>query len=200
MSHPFHHLHLICKHRHHVIKNAAKMGIFWHALRHDMTKFGFPEFHLSAKYYAGDHSPVYEQRIRHGYFSSICQHHTKRNPHHWEYWTDFFQGRILMKAMPWKYATEYVCDMLSASYCYRPKQFQPETTLLYWQKYSPIYFMNSATKEYVEWCLTKYKESGFKELKKKQTKAKYEEIRAKYPEVELLETPKATSSLPPLVK
>ena len=39
-----------------------------------------------------------------------------------------------------------------------------------------------------------------KELKKKQTKAKYEEIRAKYPEVELLETPKATSSLPPLVK
>lgn len=198
MSHPLKHFHLINSHRHLVIKNARHMGIFWHALKHDLSKYTPIEFNISAKYYAGNHSPVFEERIHNDYFSRICQHHTKRNGHHWEYWTDFLCGRIIMKTMPWKYATEYICDMLSASYTYNPKTFKPETTLNYFLAHQDRYFITQATREYIIWCLTKYKESGFKELGKKNTKLKYEEITSKYPDVEIFETNKTTAPLPPL--
>ena len=51
MAHPFKHLKLIIKHRHRVIANASHMGIFFHALRHDLSKFSYLEFHTSSKYY-----------------------------------------------------------------------------------------------------------------------------------------------------
>ena len=117
MGHSFRHLRLVLKHRHHVIANASHLGIFFQALRHDLSKFSRSELAVSARYYVGDHSPVYEERLRNHYFSTVCQHHVKRNKHHWEYWTDFFAGRIIVKSMPWNWAMEYVADMLSASYC-----------------------------------------------------------------------------------
>lgn len=184
----FSHLSLILHHRHRVIHNAFHMGIFWHALRHDISKFSPKEFFPSVHYFVGTYSPVYAERLSNSYFSSICQHHTKRNPHHWEYWTDFFRGRVIAKTMPYKYATEYVCDMLSASYTYNPKSFRPETTLLYFQRNAPYYYMTRATKEYVETCLTRYRDSGWKHLTKKETKALYKELTEKYPEVELFDT------------
>lgn len=187
MGHPFKHFVLITKHRNGVIKNASHMGIFWHALKHDMSKYGWTEFHNSSINYVGTSSPVYQQRLNGNYFSSICQHHTKRNPHHWEYWTDFYGGHILAKRMPWKYAVEYVCDMLSASKTYNKKSFNSAVTLEYFLKRRDHYFMNKATSEFVEWCLTQYRDSGWKNLKKKITKAKYDEIAAKYPEVEIFE-------------
>lgn len=184
--HPFRHLHLILRHRHMVIANGLHCGIFFHCLKHDLTKFTPVEFHNSALHYVGDHSPVYEERLQNGYFSYICQHHTKRNKHHWEYWTDFFCGRIIVMTMPWIYATEYVCDMLSASKNYNPKTFKPETTLYYFLHHSTQYYMTQATREYVIWCLTRYRDLGFKGLKKKDTKAKYREIVSKYPKTEML--------------
>ena len=86
------HLHTITKHRNQVIRNGWHCGIFLHCLRHDLSKYGPTEFLKSAHYYAGDHSPVYEQRKAEHCFSSVCQHHTRRNKHHWEYWTDYFKG------------------------------------------------------------------------------------------------------------
>lgn len=176
------------------------MGIFFHALKHDLTKYSWIEFSNSAKYYSGDHSPVYEQRLYEGYYSSICQHHTRRNAHHWEYWTDFFMGRVMAKTMPYKYATEYVCDMLSASYTYNPKGFKPDTTLKYFLSHCPYYFMTQGTREYVIWCLSTYAESGFSNLHKKQTKAKYREIVSKYPDVEFFDAMKLGLKLPELKK
>lgn len=105
-----------------------------------------------------------------------------------------------MKTMPWVYATEYVCDMLSASYTYNPKDFKPETTLEYFETRKDHYFMTTATKEYITWCLTEYKDNGFKNLKKANTKKKYQEIINKYPDVELFETEKATEKIPELKK
>jgi hypothetical protein len=198
MSHPFRHFLTITKHRHQVLRNAAHMGIFFHALRHDLSKLSPVEFWTSSKYYAGSYSPVYKERINNHYFSRICQHHTRRNPHHWEYWTDFFMGRILMKTMPYVWATEYVCDMLSASKTYDPKHFNPATTLDYFKTRSPHYYMTSATREYIAWCLETYAKVGWKGLKKKLTKAKYQEITSRLPEVEVVESLKLDGTLPPL--
>ena len=200
MAHPFKHFALISKHRHRVIRNASHLGIFFHALKHDLSKYTPIEFNISSKYYEGHHSPVYEERLSNNYFSKVCQHHTKRNAHHWEYWTDFFNGRILAKQMPYKYALEYVADVLSASYTYNPKSFKADTAYNYFNNKKDHYFMNSASKEFILWCLKQYSLSGFKNLKKKDTKAKYEEISAKYPEVEMFDTSLDVLSLPPLKK
>jgi hypothetical protein len=197
-SHPFKHLVTITKHRHQVIRNAYHMGIFWHALKHDLSKLSYVEFHNSAKYYVGSSSPVYAQRMANHYYSSICQHHTRRNPHHWEYWTDFFAGRIVIKTMPYKYATEYVCDMLAASKTYDPKHFKRESALLYFRDKCHHFYMTEATREYIDWCLAQYAEKGWAGVKRKLTKAKYAEITARLPDVELLDKLLITGDLPTL--
>lgn len=196
MSHPFKHLKTILKHRHQVIRNGWHLGIFWHCLGHDLSKFGRTEFKVGSTYYVGTHSPIYEERLRNGYFSSACQHHTRRNKHHWEYWTDFFKGRIIAKNMPYKYALEYVADTLSASKTYDPKNFKGSTTLEYFNRNSEHYYLTDTTEEFIRWCLTEYAENGWKNLNKKNTKKVYKEIEAKYPKTKIFEDMKALGDLP----
>ena len=196
MSHPFKHLRTILRHRHQVIRNGWHLGIFWHCLRHDLSKFGRTEFKVGSTYYVGTHSPIYEERLRNGYYSTACQHHTRRNKHHWEYWTDFFKGRIIAKNMPYKYALEYVADTLSASKTYDPKNFKGSTTLEYFNRNSEHYYLTDTTEEFIRWCLTEYAENGWKNLKKKNTKKVYKEIEAKYPKTKVFDTMKALGDLP----
>ncbi|MCR5692532.1 MAG: DUF5662 family protein [Bacilli bacterium] len=196
MSHPFKHLKTILKHRHQVIRNGWHLGIFWHCLRHDLSKFGRTEFKVGSTYYVGTHSPIYEERLRNGYFSSACQHHTRRNKHHWEYWTDFFKGRIIAKNMPYKYALEYVADTLSASKTYDPKNFKGSTTLEYFNRNCPHYYLTDTTEEFIRWCLTEYAENGWKNLKKKNTKKAYNEIEAKHPKTKIFDVMKSVGDLP----
>lgn len=186
MSVGFRHFVTITKHRHQVIRNAFHMGIFFHAIKHDLSKYGYTEFHWSKQFYDGHRSPVLGERKAHGYFSYICQHHTKRNPHHWEYWTDFFMGRLVLCTMPYKYAVEYVCDMLSASKTYDPKGFKKDTALLYFDSRSSHYYMTEATHDFVRWCLARYAESGWKNLKKKDTLPEYKRITASLPQFEVI--------------
>jgi hypothetical protein len=194
--HTFAHFMTITRHRHQVIKNAWHMGIFWHSLKHDLSKYGWIEFHVSSKYYAGTYSPVYRERMDNALFSKICQHHTRRNPHHWEYWTDFFNGRILMKTMPYVYATEYVCDMLAASKVYGHKDFRPATALEYFRARVDHYYVTEATRQYVDWCLETYATQGWKGLNKRLTKAKYVEITSRLPQIEVCEKLRVTGELP----
>ena len=196
MSHPFKHLKTILKHRHQVIRNGWHLGIFWHCLGHDLSKFGRTEFKVGSTYYVGTHSPIYEERLRNGYFSSACQHHTRRNKHHWEYWTDFFKGRIVAKNMPYKYALEYVADTLSASKTYDPKNFKGSTTLEYCNRNCPHYYLTDTTEEFIRWCLTEYAENGWKNLKKKNTKKVYNVIEAKYPKTKIFDVMKSVGDLP----
>ncbi|MFA6624525.1 MAG: DUF5662 family protein [Bacilli bacterium] len=200
MSHPFKHFIVITKHRHLVIRNAFHMGIFFHSLGHDLSKYGYTEFHQSAKYFTGKSSPVFLDRLNHDYYSVICQHHTKINRHHWEYWTDFFVGRILAVNMPYKYATEYVCDVLSASKNYEGKAFKNDDPLKYFLSKKGHYYLTDATSEYIEWCLIKFSESGFKELKRKQTKAKYQELVRKFKPTKLYENTLIDCPVPSLEK
>ena len=200
MAHPFKHLRLIIKHRHRVIANASHMGIFFHALRHDLSKFSYLEFHTSSKYYIGDHSPVYEERLANDYFSTICQHHTRRNKHHWEYWTDFFGGRVIAKQMPYKYALEYVCDVISASMTYNEKDFKKDAPYLYFKKKMNHYFMNEGTKTFLFACFLVYAENGFKNLKKKNTKPLYEKIMKEHNKVDIYDTSLNAGELPKLKK
>ncbi|MCR5349076.1 MAG: DUF5662 family protein [Bacilli bacterium] len=194
----FRHFGLVNRHRFQVWRNGCRCGIGFHCLFHDLSKYGPKEFWPSVRYFAGDHSPVLEQRKNEEYFSTICQHHTRRNKHHWEYWTDFYMGRIIAKTMPYVYATEYVCDMLAASYCYDPKGFSGQKTLDYYMARNGHYFMSDATREYVTWCLTRFAELGFAGLKKADTKKAYAEICSRHSDVRIYGTSSQEGALPPL--
>lgn len=199
-SHPFKHFFLILRHRHQVIKNGFHLGIFFQCLRHDLSKFSPTEFITSSKYYKGDGSPVYYERLHNNYYSKVCQHHTKRNKHHWEYYTDFLAGRIIVRNMPYKYCLEYVADVLSASKTYNLKAFKPDSALNYFNDVKNHYYMSDATEEFLTICFERYKESGFKNLKKKETKKLYKEITSKYPDVKIFTTMKIDRELPPLIQ
>jgi len=192
----FKHFHTISKHRRQVLRNAAHMGIFFFALHHDLSKWSPQELFPSAKYYAGDHSPVDNQRKANGGFSTICQHHTKRNPHHWEYWVDFYGGCLVVKTMPYKWAVEFVCDCLSASKVYNGKNYRPDSALSFFDSRSVRYYMTAATKEFLRWCLVQFAESGWEHLKKKETKSVYAEIVSRHPDVEIIRELNPVNELP----
>lgn len=141
---------------------------------------------------------MYEERLRNHYFSTVCQHHVRRNKHHWEYWTDFFAGRIIVKSMPWNWAMEYVADMLSASYCYSPKDFDRARPLAYFRSFKDAYIMTERTKAFIEWCLERFAEQGYRGLKKKDTKAHYLALCETTPEIEVRESLVPFRTLPNL--
>lgn len=62
MAHPLGHFKTITKHRHKVIRNCFKAGIFWQGLRHDLSKYSPTEFIPGAKFYLGTRSPNEKER------------------------------------------------------------------------------------------------------------------------------------------
>lgn len=172
------HFWTVTKHRHHVFINCCKCGIPFRGLVHDLSKFSPIEFFNSSKYYVGVSSPVYEQRKDNDLVSTIALHHTGRNKHHWEYWVDFHRGNIIISMMPYKYAVEYFCDMIAASRVYSGKKnFKRENVLNYWnEKKEKYFYMHPKMVEFITWALERFAVDGFKNLKKKQTREKYDEL------------------------
>lgn len=181
------HFNLINKHRFLVFVHSIKLGIPIRGLLHDLSKYSPTEFINSAKYYNGNSSPIYAQRLDNKMYSTISVHHIKHNKHHFEYWIDFFKGNLVLRAMPYKYALEYVADMISASKVYNHKNYTKDKPLAYFLERKDHFLMNSCTKEFVEKLLTIYKDQGFKPLKKKLTKKIYDESLTHYKDVEFIE-------------
>lgn len=172
------HFWTVIRHKHHVFWNCFKCGIPWRGLVHDLSKFSPTEFFQSSKYYVGTSSPVYEQRKDNNLASTIALHHTGRNKHHWEYWVDFHRGNIIISMMPYKYAVEYFCDMIAASRVYSGRNnFKRENVLNYWNERKDKYlYMHPKMIEFITWALENFSQEGFKKLKKKYTKKKYNEL------------------------
>ena len=94
---------------------------------------------------------------------------------------DYTRDDIVVNAIPFKHALEYVADVLSASKVYNPKDFTFMVAYDYFKEHSKTYLMHPATKEFILWCIKEINDFGFKAVKKKITKAKYFEIASKYP-------------------
>ena len=56
--------------------------------------------------------------------------------------------------------------------------------------------MTAETREYIEWCLTRFRDLGFKGLKKKDTQAKYKEIMDGKPLTEIVSSLHIEGPLP----
>ena len=126
------HFKTITRHRHEVIKNCRRAGIFWQGLFHDLSKYSPSEFFTGAKYYQGDRSPNDAERRENGY-STAWMHHKGRNKHHFEYWTDYspVTKRVEPVKMPLRHLKEMFCDRVAASKIYQGKKYQDSHPLDY---------------------------------------------------------------------
>ncbi len=170
------HFHTVNKHRFLVFIHCIKCGIPWRGLLHDLSKYSFKEFIPSSKNYLGNRSPIANERKNSNGYSFSFIHHTRHNKHHYEYWVDITLGDAILIPMPYKYALECCCDMISASKVYNKKNFNRSLPLEFFLRVKDRSMMHTSTQEFLLDCLTRYKELGFKGLKKKYTKAKYKEI------------------------
>ena len=186
MAHYLKHFHTVMKHKWLVMVHSFKCGIPLRGILHDLSKFSPNEFISSAKYYNGHYSPIVNERKNDGLYSSVFTHHTNHNKHHFEYWISEYKGDFVLKAMPYKYALEYVCDMIAASKTYLGKEYKKDEPLKFFLSRYDHYLMHSATKEFVNTLLTRYAEKGFKSIKKKETKKIYEYISKKFPNNEYI--------------
>lgn len=168
------HLHTINKHRFHVFFNCCRCGIPFRGLVHDLSKYSPTEFFISAKNYSGIRSPIANERKEEFGYSSAFIHHTRKNKHHYEYWVDVTTGDIILIPMPYKYALECCCDMISASMVYNGKNFKRDMPLSFFLKVKDRSMMHSSTKKFIEEVLIRYRNTGFKNISRKDTKYLYQ--------------------------
>ena len=180
------HLHTVNKHRFFVFLNCCRCGIPWRGFVHDLSKYSPKEFIISARNYSGKRSPIANERIEENGYSKAFIHHTRKNRHHYEYWVDVTLGDIVLSPMPYKFALECCCDIISASRVYNGKNFTRDLPLAFHNRVKDRSMMHSATKEFINEVLTRYKDSGFKNIKKRYTKALYKVTLAKYPITEVI--------------
>lgn len=164
MAHPFKHFMTITKHRHKVIANCFRAGIFRQGLFHDLSKYTPTEFIPGAKYFQGTRSPNEGEREKYGY-SKAWMHHKGRNRHHFEYWTDYSHvtKKIFPVEMPRKYVIEMFCDRVAASKIYNKENYTDRCPLAYFLKAKGRRMINQKTSDEIEFLLRMLAEKGEKE-------------------------------------
>ena len=168
----------ITRHRHMVIYHCFKAGILWQGLRHDLSKYSPKEFFAGVRYFQGNRSPNEGERAANGY-SLAWIHHKGRNPHHFEYWTDYNQGTHTMAPvkMPLRYVIEMFCDRVAASKIYGKKNYTDSSPLEYFLKVKKYRVIHPETSELLEKLLRMLSEEGesetFSYIRKLKEKAEY---------------------------
>lgn len=178
----FKHLHLVNKHRFYVFKLAVRAGIPLRGVLHDLSKYSYDEFIISARYFDGHKSPIHVMRCELGY-STVWLHHKGRNKHHFEYWEDISGGDRIGVFMPYKYLVEALCDKIAAGMVYRGKEWSKEEPLIYWQKRERdnVIVKHPGCVEFIDITLTKLSNDGLKSvLNSKYLKGVYHDIKIKY--------------------
>ena len=148
----FGHLKNVLIHKYWVFHYCCKFGIPVRGLLHDMSKFNPIEFFESVKFYQGDKSPIPEIK-KVNTVSYAWQHHKGHNPHHYEYWTDNFDGKgtPTYHKIPYKYLLEMMADWFAAGRTYKGKEFKVIDEIFWWEwKKSTNPAIHPATIEWID--------------------------------------------------
>lgn len=177
-AYPIKHFVTITKHRHKVIANCRKAGIFWQGLRHDLSKYSPTEFIPGAKYFQGTRSPNEKERELYG-CSLAWMHHKGRNRHHYEYWNDYNPKtkQIENVEMPLRFVVEMFCDRVAASKIYNGKDYTDAHPYEYFLRIKGKHRMHPKTEELLNTLLEMLRDKGeeftfvyIRNLLKKQSK------------------------------
>lgn len=161
LSNMYHHFCTITKHRHEVIKNCLRAGLYLQGLQHDLSKYSPTEFWAGVKHYQGTRSPNEGEREACGY-SIAWIHHKGRNCHHFEYWTDYNPITKVMEPvpMPMRYVVEMFCDRVAASKIYQKENYRDDSALKYFLKGKPTRKIHPETSDILEHLLVVLAEQG----------------------------------------
>ena len=160
MNHFIGHLMTVLKHKKEVFLLCRKCGIPFQGIMHDLSKFSPAEFIPGVKYWTGNASPQVGERKDFGY-SEAWLHHKGRNKHHFEYWTDYVEGKGTSPIeMPGKWFVEMVCDRIAASKVYLGDTYSDSASLDYYLKARKNYFINENTAHELEFVLQYLAEYG----------------------------------------
>lgn len=165
MNYILKYLKTILIHKKYVFDECRACGIFWQGVTHDLSKFSKEEFFSSAKYFCEDKSPHYQDAEENGY-SSAWLHHKGCNPHHWEYWTDFYEdtGEVKANKIPYKYVVEMVCDWIGAGKAYSKDKWTKDSPLEYYNKVRSGRHFHPDTEELILKFLKCIKNNGLEEF------------------------------------
>jgi hypothetical protein len=75
---------------------------------HDKSKYSKEEFEAYRNFF------FFEDGDKKA-FTYAWNHHQKTNPHHWQYWLMYKDGKTIALEMPFKYVIEMFCDWLAMS-------------------------------------------------------------------------------------
>lgn len=161
--HPFRHFQTITAHRHLVLKNCFRVGLYRQGLLHDLSKYAPAEFLQGAKYWEGTRSPNAGAREDVG-FSTAWMHHKGRNKHHYEYWTDLdpVTKRYEAVPMPIPYMVESVMDRIAACRTYLGKAYHDGSALEYLYRAQETPLLHPDTRAQLEFLLTLLRDKGEK--------------------------------------
>lgn len=143
------HFKTITKHKIYVMKACFKAGLFLQGILHDLSKYSLTEFFASAKYFQGDKSPIDAEKIKNGY-SLAWQNHKGKNKHHWQYWTDFEKGELIVIEMPPKYLAEMLCDWAGAGKAYSKASWTIDSFKSWYASNKNNMVLHTLTRMYIE--------------------------------------------------
>lgn len=176
------HFHLVNKHRFYVFIFCLRAGIPFRGIIHDLSKYSYDEFWISASNFDGKRSPIQVMRNRDG-FSTVWLHHKGRNKHHFEYWEDSNGKERIGVFVPYKYIVESICDKLSAGMVYKGKNWTQKEPLNYWKSKDRdnIVVKHPGSVEFVDIVLKKIYDDGVSSaLNSSYLKRVYNEVCLKY--------------------
>lgn len=96
----FKYLKYVLIHKHHVAVECLKMGLFWHAITHDLSKFRPSEYFPYMENFYGEN-------VNRKAMTQAWLFHKNRNPHHWDFWV---KGDGTAIPMPEKYVKQMIAD------------------------------------------------------------------------------------------
>lgn len=143
------HFKTITIHKWYVLKACFKVGLYWQGITHDLSKYSFKEFFTSAKYFQGDKSPIEAEKAKIGY-SVAWQHHKGHNPHHWQYWLDFDEGKLICLPMPPKYLAEMMCDWIGAGKAYNKGKWTVDEYFKWYANHRNTTIIHKSSKAYLD--------------------------------------------------
>lgn len=141
------------------MQECFKRGLYWQGIIHDLSKYSLAEFVPSARYFQGGGTPILKMRAEIGY-APAWLHHKGRNKHHWDYWIDYHEGKMILCKIPEKYLIEMVCDMIGASKAYLSSEYTPSEPLKYFEERNHEWLILDEDKEFVKSLLVKNMEEG----------------------------------------
>jgi hypothetical protein len=100
----------LIKHKWYVGRELFKYRLFMQMITHDLSKFSPIEWEsYRLKFFDKKNDYLTNEAFKFGW-----HHHYTNNPHHWEFWLYYDNGKITPLQMPDKYVIEMYCDWVGA--------------------------------------------------------------------------------------